>query len=82
MGKTYTFGDNYDINAPENCSAVFNKNLGIGVKHIEKPKRKKDKETEKKIKEIVKDINSRKTYYEKARKAHKKIKIFLVYISV
>lgn len=34
----------------------------------------KDKETEKKIKEIIKDINSRKTYYEKARKAHKKDK--------
>lgn len=35
MGKTYTFRDNYDINAPENCSAVFNKNLDIGVKYIE-----------------------------------------------
>lgn len=31
----------------------------------------KDKETEKRIKEIVKDINSRKTYYEKASKSEK-----------
>lgn len=35
---------------------------------------KKDKETEKKIKEIVKNINSRIEYYEKARKTHKKDK--------
>ena len=35
---------------------------------------KRDKETEKKIKEIVKNINSRIEYYEKVRKTHKKDK--------
>jgi hypothetical protein len=43
-------------------------------KDIIKGLRQQSKETERKIKEIIKNINGRKRYYEKAKIAHKKDK--------